>query len=100
MFVQLRLYISQLALIPRIEVTTIFSGSSPADYRKQDFDHFRCNDSYYEVSVKDGNKRCEELLRMAGTLVFEGATRKYNDPHIFQTLSYQREKKHKLGGLT
>lgn len=67
----------QLVLIPRIEVTTIFSGSTPAFHRKQDFDYYRCNDSLYDVTLHDINKRCEELFQMAGTLVYNGATREF-----------------------
>lgn len=69
----------QLALIPRIEVTSIFTGSAPADYRKQDFEYYRCNDTYYDIAFSETvNKRCEELFQMAGTLVFDGAARKYS----------------------
>lgn len=63
-------------LIPRIEVTTIFSGSTPGFRRKEDFDYYRCNESYYDAAARDVNKRCEELFQMAGTLVYNGATRK------------------------
>lgn len=84
--------ISQLTLIPRIDVTSIFSGSTPADYRKQDFDYYRCNDSYYDVGVRDINKRCEELFQMAGTLVYDGASRKSQPITIyFKSLSYQKK---------
>lgn len=63
-------------LIPRIEVTSIFTGSTPADYRRQDFEYYRCNDTYYDVSVRDVNKKCEELFQMAGTFIHDGASRK------------------------
>lgn len=83
---------TQLTLIPRIDVTSIFSGSIPADYRKQDFDYYRCNDSYYDVGVRDINKRCEELFQMAGTLVYDGASRKFQPIAIyFKSLSYRPE---------
>jgi hypothetical protein len=91
----------QLVLIPRIEVTSIFSGSTPADYRKQDFDYYRCNDTFYDVSLRDINRRCEELFKMAGTLIHEGAARelkiklksKITFAGTFETLSYQEMKK-------
>lgn len=79
----------QLALIPRIEVTSIFSGSVPADIRKQDFDYYRCNDTYYDIAAREVNKRCEELFQMAGTLVYDGASRK--NTHFYRfTNAFQK----------
>lgn len=84
-------FLLQLVLLPRIEVTSIFSGSTPADYRRRDFDQYRCNDSYYDIAGRETDKRCEELFQMAGTLVFDGAARKspVDSRLIFFFLSYR-----------
>lgn len=74
-------------MIPRIEVTNIFAGSSPAEIRLSDFDRYHCNDSYYDVAITAAEKRCQELFAMAGTLIHDGAARKSNTYTKF--LSYQ-----------
>lgn len=63
-------------MIPRIEVTSIFSGSAPGEIRHRDFDYYRCNDSYYDISFAEADEKCKELFGMAGTLIHGGATRK------------------------
>jgi laminin, beta 1 len=70
-----QILIDSVALIPRIEVTSIFDGSNKAETRLKDFQYYRCNDSYYEVNGINADKRCEELFSMAGTLIHDGATR-------------------------
>lgn len=67
----------QLVIIPRIEETPIFKGSPPADVRKKEFDHYRCNDTLYNINYEaDALDRCLELLNTAGTYVSNGADRK------------------------
>jgi hypothetical protein len=67
----------QLTLVPRIDVTTIFKGSSIADIRTQDFEYYGCNDTYYDVALTShASPKCQELINMAATLVYNGATRK------------------------
>lgn len=67
-----------MTLIPRIDVTTIFSGSTRATERAQDFIYYGCNDSYYDVSAQtSASAKCQELINMASIEVHNGATRKY-----------------------
>lgn len=63
--------------MPRIEVTTIFSGSVPAENRFQEWEHFGCNQTYYDVNY-DSNSldECKELLNTVSIYVFNGAARK------------------------
>lgn len=85
-------YFFQLTLIPRIEVTSIFAGSSSATSRHQEFEQNRCNESYYDIDVDPSLPQCQELVNMAATLVFNGATRKYQLTTMlqFKFLSYHK----------
>lgn len=65
-----------MALIPRIEVTSVFAGSASAITRQQEFDYYRCNESFYEVSLKNVPQVCQKYINMASAEVFNGASRK------------------------
>jgi coxsackievirus/adenovirus receptor len=65
-----------LALIPRIEVTSVFTGSQIAQKRKEEFDYYGCNYSYYDITQAAAPEKCVELIQNSATEIFNGATRK------------------------
>ena len=70
-------------MIPRIEVTSIFTGSQIANTRADDYRYYRCNESYYDVSLDAALGKCKELWDMTATYVYNGATREYQLTSIF-----------------
>lgn len=64
----------QLALIPRIEVTPIFSGGTPGEHRLREYTRLGCNQTYYEVNYESNlPDQCKELLHSVNIWLFDGA---------------------------
>lgn len=57
-------------------MTSVFAGSANAIVRQQEFDYYRCNESYYDVSFKNVPEVCKNFINMASAEVFNGASRK------------------------
>lgn len=67
----------QLALIPKIEVTPIFTVGSPAENRRREYIRLGCNQTYYDIDYeKNMPDQCKELLHSINIWVFDGATGK------------------------
>lgn len=72
-----QILIDSLVLIPHIEVTPILSGSSPADERLDEYSHYRCNDTYYQVNYDvRAPTQCLNTFQTTSKLINDGATRK------------------------
>lgn len=72
-----QILIDSIALVPRIEVTSIFQGGPPGENRMREFVHFNCNTTYYDVNYDQKlNEKCRELLNAVSIVQFNGATRK------------------------
>lgn len=68
----------QLALIPRIEVTPLLTGSGPAENRLREYTRLGCNQTYYDIDYeKTMPDQCKELLHSVDIWVFDGATGKF-----------------------
>lgn len=67
----------QIVLVPKIEVTPIFTGSIPAETRLREFTQLGCNQTYYDVNYeKTASQECRDLLNTVSIFVFNGAARK------------------------
>lgn len=67
----------QIALIPRIEVTPIFSDGTPGEQRLREYKRLGCNQTYYDVNYeKNMPDQCKELLHSVNIWVFDGAAGK------------------------
>lgn len=72
-----QILIDSIALIPKIEVTSIFTGSPPAENRLREFMRFNCNTTYYDVNYDQKlNDQCRDLLMKTSVVEFNGAVRK------------------------
>ncbi|XP_037091485.1 laminin subunit beta-1-like isoform X2 [Pollicipes pollicipes] len=66
--------IDSIALIPRVTEVPIFSGSEVASLRKQEFDHYRCAEYFYQAyGGDDMPEACKKHMASIGYYVFEGA---------------------------
>ena len=64
----------QIALIPRVAELPFFSGSEVAALHKQEFDHYRCAEYFYQAyGVSDMPEACRKHMASIGYYVFEGA---------------------------
>lgn len=67
--------IDSLTLIPRIELTTVFSGSPIADSRRQEYYQLGCNQSLYDLRYSGfADERCRELENYVSTVIYDGAS--------------------------
>lgn len=67
--------IDSLTLIPRIELTTVFSGSPIADSRRQEYYQMGCNQSLYDMRYSTfADERCRELENYVSTVIYDGAS--------------------------
>lgn len=65
-----------MVIVPRIEESPIFIGSPPAESRRREYEHYRCNDTYYNINYEaDALERCIYLMNTAGIYVSDGAER-------------------------
>lgn len=72
-----QILIDSIALIPRIEVFPIFSGTPLAENRLREYTNFNCNTTYYDVNYDQKlNEQCRDLLNAVSKVQFNGATRK------------------------
>lgn len=79
-----QILIDSIALIPKIEVTSIFSGSPPAENRLREYMRFNCNTTYYDVNYDQKlNEQCRDILMKTSVVEFNGAVRKYFHEHSF-----------------
>lgn len=68
-----------MTLIPRIEVTPVFTGTESAKNRLDEYTMLGCNQTYYDVNFESGgvNQKCKDLLNTVSIYVFDGAARKF-----------------------
>ncbi|XP_043223097.1 laminin subunit beta-1-like [Amphibalanus amphitrite] len=66
--------IDSIALIPRVAQLPMFSGSAAASLQKQEFDHYRCDEYFYQAyGREDMPEACRKHMASIGYYVFEGA---------------------------
>ncbi|XP_022231765.2 laminin subunit beta-1 [Drosophila obscura] len=65
--------VDSLTLIPRIEVTPIFTGSPMADLRRREYAKHNCNQSLYDINYKS-DPECRDLDNYVSTYVHDGAS--------------------------
>ena len=61
--------IDSIAVVPRPDSIPFFSGNSAADYRRQEFDHYRCTQYFYSVVKADIPEVCKKHLYSVGLFV-------------------------------
>ncbi|XP_037816684.1 laminin subunit beta-1 [Lucilia sericata] len=67
--------IDSLTLIPRIELTSVFSGTPVADSRRQEYYQMGCNQSLYDLRYGAfADERCRELENYVSTIIYDGAS--------------------------
>ncbi|XP_055377658.1 laminin subunit beta-1 isoform X2 [Condylostylus longicornis] len=70
-----QIMIDSLTLVPRIEVTPVFHGDAPAENRRREYDHYNCNQTYYDVNFEGHSyEQCKDLFNTVSTYVYDGAT--------------------------
>lgn len=58
-------------------MTSILSGSAPAENRLKDYIRLGCNQTYYDVNYeKHMSEQCIELLHTVGIVISDGASGK------------------------
>ncbi|EDW76145.1 uncharacterized protein Dwil_GK14820 [Drosophila willistoni] len=66
--------VDSLTLIPRIEVTPIFSGSPIADLRLRDYINNNCNQSLYDMRYAGfASPKCKSLENSVSKYIYDGA---------------------------
>ena len=60
-------------MIPRTEGLPFFHGNQLNDYRKQQYDHYRCGASAMKVSKYEEREECKKMLYSVGYYVYDGA---------------------------
>lgn len=72
-----QILIDSIALIPRIEVTTLFSQRPEAGIIIDEMKRFNCNSTYYEVNYdKKLDQQCQDLINSIAVIINNGATGK------------------------
>nr|XP_036214745.1 laminin subunit beta-1 [Bactrocera oleae]XP_036214746.1 laminin subunit beta-1 [Bactrocera oleae] len=67
--------IDSLTLVPRIEVTSVFTGSIAADLRRREYIQMGCNQSLYDIRYTNiVDPRCQDLENYASTEIHDGAS--------------------------
>lgn len=67
--------IDSLTLIPRIDVTPIFTGSPVADLRLREYINQNCNQSLYDLRYKGQSSAiCRDLEQDASKYIYDGAS--------------------------
>ncbi|KAK0173519.1 hypothetical protein PV328_006704 [Microctonus aethiopoides] len=67
--------IDSIVLRPRIEAIPFFSGSGPGEFRRQEYERYRCNELFNSVTPYslDENDICSKYHTSIGYWVFDGA---------------------------
>lgn len=69
-----QILIDSLTTIPRIEATTVLSGSPVADNSRQLYVEHNCNDTFYDIDFDvRSSHECKDLLDTVSIYVFDGA---------------------------
>lgn len=63
----------QIAFIPRIDSIPFFQGSAANEYRRQEFERFRCGHAFYSVVRPVPNDVCKKYLYSIGFYVYDKA---------------------------
>lgn len=63
----------QIAFIPRIDSIPFFQGSAANEYRRQEFERFRCSNAFYSVVRPVPNDVCKKYLYSIGFYVYDKA---------------------------
>lgn len=67
--------IDSIVIIPRYEDIPFFTGSPENERRRQDFERFRCQNSYYTLNrAPEPDEYCQKMLTSVGFYTFNGAT--------------------------
>lgn len=72
-----QILIDSVALIPRIEVTTLFSQRPETRNILDEFKRYNCNTTYLEVNYdKKLDRECQDLINSIAVIINNGATGK------------------------
>lgn len=72
-----QILIDSIALIPRIEVTTLFSERPETRNIVNELKRYNCNTTYYEVNYdKKLDQQCQDLINSIAVIINNGATGK------------------------
>lgn len=66
-------FLLQIAFIPRIDSMPFFQGSVANEYRRQEFERFRCGHAFYSVVRPVPNDVCKKYLYSIGFYVYDKA---------------------------
>ncbi|CAG9828598.1 unnamed protein product [Diabrotica balteata] len=73
--------IDSIVLLPRIDDIPFFQGSAAADFRRQEYERYHCNDPSYFGKEADIPEICQKYRASIGAYVFNGAFSCQCDPH-------------------
>ncbi|XP_035224803.1 laminin subunit beta-1-like isoform X2 [Stegodyphus dumicola] len=85
--------IDSIVFIPRIDSIPFFEGSAVNEYRRQEFERFRCGQAFYSVVRPVPNEVCKKYLYSIGFYVYDKAHECSCDPTGSESLKCER-----LGG--
>lgn len=69
--------IDSIVLIPRIDDIPFFHGSQAANIRRQEYEHYQCNNPIYYGQNSQVPDVCKKYYASIAAYVFNGAYRKY-----------------------
>ncbi|XP_055926474.1 laminin subunit beta-1-like [Argiope bruennichi] len=72
--------VDSIAFIPRIDSIPFFHGSAANEYRRQEFERFRCGSAFYSVVRPLPNDVCKKYLYSIGFYVYDKAHECACDP--------------------
>ena len=56
----------QIALVPKVESLPFFQGTQENEYRRQEFERYRCGQAYYTVTKPPVPDICKKYLYSVG----------------------------------
>lgn len=69
-----QILIDSITAIPKIEATSIMSGTPEADEQRQAYLENNCNQTFYDVNFEErSSPECKDLLNTVSIFVFDGA---------------------------
>ncbi|XP_071040425.1 laminin subunit beta-1 isoform X2 [Parasteatoda tepidariorum] len=72
--------VDSIAFVPRIDSISFFHGSAANEYRRQEFERFRCGQAFYSVVRPIPNEVCKKYLYSIGFYVYDKAHECACDP--------------------
>ncbi|XP_054721557.1 laminin subunit beta-1-like [Uloborus diversus] len=72
--------VDSIAFVPRIDSIPFFQGSAANEYRRQEFERFRCGHAFYSVLRPLPNDVCKKYLYSIGFYVYDKAHECSCDP--------------------